>query len=183
MIVATAVLGQTDRSVAAIKHQQPLRPPPHTYSSHTHSHEARWVKCLAQGHNDQDTSGWAGIEPPTLQTLPPIGGRAGRPMGRVWTPKYIQYLIGFHHKEGRSAHLKVFQICQPWHFAYLEYAICIFVWSETVFLVLKRAKWSRSATNTAPAYINQQQVCNREWMYCFQCSLFLPTSSLILSMF
>ena len=51
MIVATAVLGQTDGSVAAIQRLRALRPPPQTYSSHIQSNEARWVKCLAQGHN------------------------------------------------------------------------------------------------------------------------------------
>lgn len=45
MIVATAVLGQTDGSLAA--HSVP-QPPPQTYNSHTHSQKARWVKCLAQ---------------------------------------------------------------------------------------------------------------------------------------
>ena len=47
MIVATAALGQTVGILAAIQRLRPLRPPPQTYSSQTHSHEARWVKCLA----------------------------------------------------------------------------------------------------------------------------------------
>ena len=42
---------------AAIQCLRHLRPPPQTYSSHTHSREARWVKCLAQGHNDHDAVG------------------------------------------------------------------------------------------------------------------------------
>ena len=50
-IVATAALGQTDRSVAAIQRLQPLRPPPQTYSSHTHSHEARLMAVIP-------TAGW-----------------------------------------------------------------------------------------------------------------------------
>ena len=58
--MATAALGQTDGSVAAIQCLWPLRPPPQTYSSHTYSHEVRWVKCLAQGHHDHDTSGKGG---------------------------------------------------------------------------------------------------------------------------
>ena len=54
----------------------PLWPPPQTYSSHTHSHEARWVKCLAQGHNDHGTSGRGGdrtADPPNVDwpALPP----------------------------------------------------------------------------------------------------------------
>ena len=62
-IIATAALGQTDRSMAAIQRLRALRPPPQTYSSHTH--EARWVKCLAQGHSNHETIGRGGIEPPT----------------------------------------------------------------------------------------------------------------------
>ena len=62
MIVATAALGQTDGSVAAIQHLRALEPPPQIYSSHTHSHEARWVKCLAQGHSDHEAVGRAEIK-------------------------------------------------------------------------------------------------------------------------
>ena len=58
-------------SVAAIQRQRPLRPPPLTYSSHTHSHslEAKWVKFLAQGHNDHSTVGRDGDVPITSAPL------------------------------------------------------------------------------------------------------------------
>ena len=60
MIEATAALERTEGSVAAIQRLRLLRPPPQTYSSQTHSHQAGWVKCLAQGHNARDTSGKGG---------------------------------------------------------------------------------------------------------------------------
>ena len=64
--VATAALGQTDGSVAANVRQ--TAPPTTTMIIHTHAHEVRWVRCLAQGHYDRD---WerAGFEPPTLWLL------------------------------------------------------------------------------------------------------------------
>ena len=43
-VVATAALGQTDRGEAAISRHRPLWPTP----------VGGRVKCLAQGHNDQD---------------------------------------------------------------------------------------------------------------------------------
>ena len=58
VVVATAALGQTNGSMAAIQCLLPsYKPLPQTYSSQTHLHKARWVKCLAQGHNDHDESG------------------------------------------------------------------------------------------------------------------------------
>uniref|UniRef100_A0A3Q4HIL9 protein-tyrosine-phosphatase n=1 Tax=Neolamprologus brichardi TaxID=32507 RepID=A0A3Q4HIL9_NEOBR len=60
-VVATAALGQTDRSKAAISHHRPLWPTP----------VGGWVKCLAQGHNDQDREpGDRTGDLPVTDTLP-----------------------------------------------------------------------------------------------------------------